>query len=199
MPGVIWGSKHLNYIFIICVFSFQWGDVDEEHFFLCMWEEKKYGHQSISFNCRGDWDKTVAASLCNGNKGVLPVRSSLPSWKTLISAKSANYFECVPDRVRIKVRPGRFWPGGPRKIPNAETNWTLSQSEEEPIQRRTRNSSKQDQRNELVRGFAAVSGGAEFEIQKRRWPFVSHVRLCDVEPSNSVLQICQLFRDKSRE
>ena len=144
-----------------------------------------------------DWDKTVAASLRNRNKGVLPVRSSLLSWKTLISAKSANYFECVPDRDRIKIRPGRFWPGGPRKIPNAETNWTLSQSEEEPIQRRMRNNSKQDQRNELVRGFAAVSGGAEFEIQKRRWPFVSHVRFCYVEPSNSVLQICQLFRDKS--
>ena len=121
-------------------------------------KRKNIAISPFSFDWRGDWDKTVAASLRNGNKGVLPVRSSLPSWKTLISAKSANYFECVPDRVRIKVRPGRFWPAGPRKIPNAETNWTLSQSEEEPIQRRTRNSSEEDQRNELVRGFAAVSG-----------------------------------------
>lgn len=64
-----------------------------------------------------DWIRQDGSSVITqrGNKGVLPVRSSLPSWKTLISAKSANYFECVPDRVRIKIRPDRFWPGGPQE------------------------------------------------------------------------------------
>lgn len=154
-------------------------------------------------------DKTVAASLRNGNKGVLPVRSSLPSWKTLISAKSANYFECVPDRVRIKIRPDRFWPGGPRKIPNAETNWTLSQSEVDPIQRRTRSNSNRSERRinatssrEYVYGpLPSVSGRGRIWNSETPMAFCLPRKISAIcrerSPSNSVLQICQLFRDKS--
>lgn len=135
-------------------------------------------------------DKTVAASLRNargGGRGSTKefCRSDhlFPSWKTLISAKSANYFECVPDRVRIKIRSDRFWPGGPQERfrmprligPLASRRWI-------PIQRRTRSKHSNSSRRRRISSCrinatsfilsrVRIWLGTKFEIQKLSMAF----------------------------